>query len=352
LFSVFDLASGRPLVQGKAGILKNTNFQWQSPVSFGPVPIDGRARLLQLTPGAFTSHQSPDARGGIQGIAASPDGRWIALGDARHAWIWDNQRREAHPHFASGLWNGFCFSPDGRWLYGSGEAGVKRWRFGEAGAGESAVLSPVGFHNSVTIDRTGEWLAFHRVQDRQTTILQKPDSGQPVRKFFPQYNAHWHDLSQDGRLLAAASPGGLQIWNVSDGKVLHTDPRRAKCVRFSPDGAWLFIAADGLEIWSAKTWKRECVLGRPEIASLAAQGAFHPSKPLFAAGCSLGRIGLWSTSDWSLLAMIENPNQLPVERIGFDGGGHRLYFGSQAGIFATWDFDVLERELAARALGW
>jgi hypothetical protein len=41
-----------------------------------------------------------------------------------------------------------------------------------------------------------------------------------------------------------------------------------------------------------------------------------------------------------------------VERIGFDAGGHRLHFGSQAGIFATWDFAVLERELNARGLGW
>jgi WD40 repeat protein len=352
LFSVFDLATGRPLVQGTARMFKSMNFQWQSPVSFGPVLIDGQTKLLQLTPGAFSSHQSPDARGGILGIATSPDARWIALGDARHAWLWDSRRREVHPHFARGLWNGFCFSPDGRWLYGSGETGVKRWKFGDDGVSEPAILSPPGFHNCVAIDRTGQWLAYNRVQDQQTTVLQNPDAVQPSRKLFAQNNAHWLDLSLDGRMLVGASPDAIRVWSVSDGKILHTDKRTARCVRFSPDGEWLFVAAGGYEIWSTKTWKRIRTLDAPDFSSLAAQGAFHPARPLFAAGGSLGRIGLWSTKDWSLLAMMENPNQLPVERIGFDAAGNRLHFGSQAGIFATWDFAVLEQELNARGLGW
>jgi eukaryotic-like serine/threonine-protein kinase len=352
LFSVFDLATGRPLVQGAARMFKSPNFQWLSPASFGPVVIDGETKLLQLTAGAFSSHQSPDARGGILGIATSPDARWIALGDSRHAWLWDSRHREVHPHFARGLWNSFCFSPDGRWLYGAGETGVKRWRFDDEGARDPAVLSPAGFHNAVAIDHTGQWLAYHRVQDQQTTILQNPDSAQPARKLFTQDNAQWLDLSSDGRMLVGASPDAIRVWNVSDGTILHTDERTAKCVRFSPDGQWLFVAAEGYEIWSANSWKRIRKLEAPDFTSLAAQGAFHPARPLFAAGCSFGRIGLWSTKDWSLLALIENPNQQPVERIGFDAGGHRLHFGSQAGIFATWDFDLLERELNARGLGW
>jgi eukaryotic-like serine/threonine-protein kinase len=352
LFSVIDMATGRPLVQGDGWITNSTSFHWQSPVSFGPVVIDGQSKLLQLSPGAFSSYQSPDVRSGILGIASSPDARWIVLGDARNAWLWDSQRRQAHPHFDRGLWNTFCFSPDGHWLYGAGEKGVKRWKFDAGGLSDPVALSPNGFHNTIALDRTGHAFVFDRAQDRHTTILQNPTADQPGRKTFTPGDCNWLDLSADGKLLVGASREAVRVWSVADGRLLHTDKRVAKCVRFSPDGQWLYVAAEGYEIWSTRTWQRIITLDAPDFSNLTAQGAFHPTRPLFAAGCGLGRIALWSTKDWSLLALIENPSQMPVDRLGFDAGGRRLHFGSQAGIFATWDFDRLERELNARGLGW
>jgi hypothetical protein len=73
---------------------------------------------------------------------------------------------------------------------------------------------------------------------------------------------------------------------------------------------------------------------------------------MLAAACSVGHIGLWSTNDWKLLGVLENPSEIPVRGMSFDGSGKKLRFGSMAGIFATWDFDFLEQELAKRGLSW
>jgi hypothetical protein len=90
-----------------------------------------------------------ETRGGVLGIAPSPDGRWTALGDARHAWLWDHEHRQVLPSFADGLWNAFCFSPDGHRLYGAGEVGVKRWTMNEDGIGEAVSLGPPDNHNTI-----------------------------------------------------------------------------------------------------------------------------------------------------------------------------------------------------------
>ena len=90
LFTVFCLVSGRPLVQRKASQLFSHGFQWQSDESFGPVSIEGRSTLIRYQSGAYCGYKSTDTRGGVLGLAASPDGRWTALGDARHAWLWDH----------------------------------------------------------------------------------------------------------------------------------------------------------------------------------------------------------------------------------------------------------------------
>jgi WD40 repeat protein len=133
---------------------------------------------------------------------------------------------------------------------------------------------------------------------------------------------------------------------------LYADSRSVHEVRFSPDGRWLLVASDRYEIWSTETWKCQFVLDAPDFSGMAAQAAFHPRKPILAAGRNLGRIGLWSTNDWHLLGVLENPSQIPVRRMSFDANGTKLHFGSMAGIFATWDFDLLDQELTKRGLGW
>jgi WD40 repeat protein/predicted Ser/Thr protein kinase len=350
--SVFDLVDGRPLVQTEGEKLNTRAFQWQSDESFGPLLIGGKTALVRFQPGAFATHQAPNAHGGVHGIATSPDERWTALGGARHAWLWDHRHRQALPPFADGLWNAFCFSPDGRWLYGAGEQGVRRWSVNAEGIGEGVELSPQGFHNALATDHSGQLLAFEREQDRRASVLRQPDAEKPECTDFAPSHGLWLDLSHDGKLLASSGPDGLQVWSVDRRRQLYADARAVNAVRFSPDARWLLVAADRYEIWSTTKWKCEFVLEAPGYSSLTAHAAFHPRKPLLAAGCSQGRIGLWSTNDWQLLGVLENPNELPVRRMSFDGNGSKLHFGSIAGIFATWDLDLLEQELKRCSLEW
>jgi eukaryotic-like serine/threonine-protein kinase len=356
LFTVFCLVSGRALVQGKGSQPSSRGFQWQSDESFGPILIKGRPTLIHYQPGAYCGYKSTDTRGGILGIAASPDGRWTVLGDARHAWLWDHECRQARPSFDHGLWNSFCFSPDGRQLYGAGEGGVKRWTVSEGGAGNGTLLSPPGNHNAIAVDRSGQLLAVDRVQNGRACILRQPDTEQPESTDFnlpfgfPE--GAWIDLSPDGRFFAIGGREGFNVLSVDGHKRLYEDGRSVFDVRFSPDGRWLLVASDHYEILSTETWKCESVLNAPGLSGMAAQAVFHPRRPILAAGCGRGRIGLWSTNDWHLLGVLENPSEIPVRRMRFDTNGTKLHFGSMAGIFATWNFAMLDQELTKRGLGW
>jgi hypothetical protein len=174
----------------------------------------------------------------VLGIAASPDGRWTALGDARHAWLWDHECRQGRPSFAGGLWNSFCFSPDGRQLYGAGEGGVKRWTIKEDGMGEGTLLSPPGNHNAIAMDRSGQMLAVERSQTGSAYILREPDSAQPKRMDI-DFSAGiptgaWMDLSPDGRLLAIGGRRGFNVLGVDGRKQLYSDARAVRGVRFQP----------------------------------------------------------------------------------------------------------------------
>jgi WD40 repeat protein/predicted Ser/Thr protein kinase len=352
LFTVFDLGNGKPLVQGQGQWRNGPAFYWQSDESFGPVMIEGRTSQIRFHPGAFTSYGAMNTKGGVLGIAVSPDARSTVLGDARRAWLWDHERRKPGASFAEGLWNSFCFSPDGQWLYGCGESGVFRWQIGPEGVGKATQLGPSGFHNCLSMDRSGTSLVFEREQDSHVSILRDLSSAEPVRTVFKPSQGLWLDISPDGRFLASGGYAGLKIWSVDDRKVIYEDKQKTQEIRFGPDGGVLFVLRDGYEIWSTNTWSRMVVLNTFDFGAPFIHVEFHPTEPLLVAGGSLGRIGIWSTKSWQLVGILENPNQLPVRRMKFEKNGRKLHFGSMAGIFATWDFEYLKNELAKRSLSW
>ena len=144
----------------------------------------------------------------------------------------------------------------------------------------------------------------------------------------------------------------LSVWSLSDGRLLHSDKRSSRAVCFSPDSCWLLTASEGYEVWSTSNWRRAHVLNAPDFSNQNTQAIFHPSKPLLIAGGSLGRIFIWSTRNWELIGVLENPNQLPVRRLSFDAPGRKLHFASKSGVFATWDFERLSEGLRTQGLDW
>jgi WD40 repeat protein len=159
-------------------------------------------------------------------------------------------------------------------------------------------------------------LAVDRAQNRGAWLLRQPDSEQPKRTDFTlplsRPEGTWIDLSPDGRFLAVGGQEGLNVVSVDGSRQLYADSRMVSGVRFSPDGRWLFVASDGYEIWSTSTWKCEFVLNASFFLSSASQAAFHPKKRILATAFGLGRIGLWSTTDWYLLGVLESPGETPV----------------------------------------
>lgn len=363
VLTVFDTVGGQPVARGgeawQAEGAALLSWSAADPWVFGPLTVDGKDTLIGLRPGAFAAFAASDSHGGALGIAIAPSGRWLAVGDSRHARLWDLRHPPRRQVFATGLWNSFAFSPDGQWLYGAGEPGVARWRMIEEGAEEGIVqasrseLLPAGCHNAVALDAAGERLAAESKIEGRVRLFSRPAlGGAPYRDFATGDNDSWVDLSGDGCLLAAANLDGLTVWRTADGGKLVSQPKPVHWVSFSPDGRWLVVGRDDYEIWRTSDWSLLRTLDARTLGSGQARAAFTADGRWLATGHGFGKIALWSVPAWERFAVLESPNDQPVGRFVFDREGDRLFNASIGGVVELWDLRMLDRELKELGLGW
>ena len=350
--------SGQPVARGgEAWQSENVPLLFWStadPWVFGPLPQDEHDTLFTLRPGAFSTFVAPDSHGSALGIAIAPGGRWLAVGDSRHARLWDLHCSPRRQVFAPGLWNSFTFSPDGHWLYGAGEPGVVRWRMAEDGLVEDArtELLPAGWHNAVALDGSGRRLAAESGSSRVIRVFSVPENHAPSHRDFISGQTSWVSMSPDGGQLAVASWDGLEVWRTSDGGKLISQPKPAHWVSFSPDGRWLLVGRERYEIWRTSDWSLVRTLNTRAVGPLESRAAFTADGRWLATGHGFGKIGLWSVPAWERFAVLESPNNQPVGHFAFDREGGRLFNASTGGVVEVWDLRMLDRELKKLGLGW
>ncbi len=359
ILSVYDVTGGTPVARGYEWIPQGVpQMAWSAvnPHVFGPISIDGTNTLVRLDPGAFETFSAPDSHGRSLGIAISPDGHWLAVGDSRHARLWNlrGEKRESRT-FAPGLWNDFAFSPDGLWLYGAGEPGVVRWEMNAEGIVESTrhALLPAGRHNTVALDASGALLVAEAAGTGKAGMVQSPADAKPVRRDVPcTRNNAWVTVTQDGRFMAAASASGVEVTRITTGKKLHGQKKPALWAAFSPDGQWLVIGRERYEIWRTADWKLAQVLDMRTIDPAQARASFTPDGRWLATAHPFGKISLWSVPEWRRVAILESPNGQPVGRFAFSRDLTRLCIASTSGVIETWDLQKLQADLKKRGLEW
>jgi WD40 repeat protein len=238
----------------------------------------------------------------VASVAFLRDGKTLATGSYDHtARIWDLETEKVlhtlEGHRGAVL--SVAVHPDGKSLASAGiDGGIRFWTItGRAG---SELVLHKSWVNAVAYSPDG--LFFASASSDNTVSVR----GQLPNRTFAPKAAEVRSLawSPDGKLLAAGTRYGVtKVWDVKKGQEVASLKGKGGDVwgvAFSPDSKTL-AAADGdwnkpsdIALWDATTWKeRARVKHTNEVLCIA----FHPTKPVLAAGAWDKTVRVWDLTE-------------------------------------------------------
>ena len=249
----------------------------------------------------------------VTSLAASPDGKQLAVGRYRHVDLVDAATRQVLATTAElpGKVNSVAFSSDGAlFVAASGVAGL---------------------YGAATICSAEDAATVSQMKGHRDTL----------------YDAR---LSPDGRLLATCSyDRQINLWEVAAAKVARTLSGHNGAVfelAFSADGSILASAsADGtVKIWNVTTGERLDTLGRPEGEQCAA--AISPDGKWIVAGGEDRQLRMWQLlsrerPQINPLKFSRTAHDSPIVKMAFSPDGSKLITASEGRELVLWDTEVL-----------
>jgi len=180
----------------------------------------------------------------VHDLAASPDGRWIALAGANHLLVADRTQPSQPPApVMSGETRALAWSADSRDL--GALVGDSLIRVRVEGEPDVVFRRDVGTRAAVAATRAGLYTA------GPTGVVVRPDG--PARKVPGSFTLGLYEAR--GGTVIAADPHGTLIALSDDGDHVLTSPvGKLTCVAASPASPWVTAAADGVVLlWNLDT---------------------------------------------------------------------------------------------------
>lgn len=275
-------------------------------------------------------------------VSFSPDGKFLAIGDARCLiYLWQIETGklslicQGHTDWVLSL----TFSPDGRVLAsGSFDSTIKLWDT-QTGTCFSTFQGHSDRIWSVVFSPDGKTLISG--SSDHTVKLWDAETGNCLNTLQGHTNwVHSVAFSPDGKLIASdSSDSSVKLWDTETGRCSRTlegHTNWAHSVAFSPDGQTLISVNDSgdIKLWDIKTGR--CFRTLAEHKSWASSTAFSPDGEHLVSGSSDGTVKLWNIETGQCLNTLQEHTTW-VYSVSFSPDGKRFASGSYDKTARLWD---------------
>jgi hypothetical protein len=275
----------------------------------------------------------------VRAVAISPDGSWLASGDAAGAirlWSSVDGSHLSTLSGHAGAVTGLAIGPDGSWLASaSNDRTVRLW---DVASGSSR---PLFGHsdgvNTVAISPDGTWLASAGM-DGTVRLWDAADGSNRATVFGHSGPVRAVAISPNGPWLVSGGDDWIMLRRSSDGAPLDSGLARSSGVRqavaIGPDGTWLAC------LGRSATVRLLDLTGAPRTTLTGHTGAVNalaiaPDGTWLASAAGDGTVRLWSTADGSRRATLAG-HAGAVNALAISPGGSWLATGGDDETVRLW----------------
>jgi len=293
---------------------------------------------------AFNGHSHK----AVQGVALSPDGRWLASACTSDIHLLDLVNRtnafewSVPPPMDAVYRRGIAFSPDSDWMAAASTNGLAFWQRGSrrsrlatnVGPCSTVAFAPVGHIVAVGVARRNGSAA----GDGKVRLLDV-NRNAVVGQFDAEALAlGW---SPDGQTVSAVSPNGtVRVFSRPENRVTRTIPgsNTLAGAAISPNGRWLAraLASGYIAISDLAGGDLRATLREPSPTDMHL--VFSPNSRVLAAGGAGQRIRLWEVETWRELPPLRGHSGAVID-VAFGADEKHLASVGQENLVRLWQRD-------------